>query len=237
MLRSTGTSTYLAFDPTGKGVTITTSAGRYQVNQLVVSAGAWVASLLPELTHLFKVQRQVQFWFDVNDSIDAYLPGKLPVFIWEFGLHHDGFVYGFPAIDGPGGGVKVATEQRDEATTVDTVNRVVSQTEVDDIYRKFVSSRLPGLTNTCLKSVACLYTSLPDSGFVIDIHPDYSDVVVVSPCSGHGFKHSAAVGEAVAELVVQGKSTLDLRAFSLTRFEGRVNGNGVRFESGTFFTV
>ena len=211
----------LGFDPTGKGVTITTSAGRYEAKQIVVSAGAWVASLLPELSHLFTVQRQVLFWFDVNDSVNAYLPGALPVFIWEFGPHHADFMYGFPAIDGPRGGIKLATEQRQTATTAATVDRVVSESEVDDMYRRHVGGRLPGVSSRCLKSVACLYTSLPDSGFVIDIHPDYSDVVVVSPCSGHGFKHSAAVGEAVAELVVDGKSTLDLGAFSLTRFAGR----------------
>jgi sarcosine oxidase len=53
---------------------------------------------------------------------------------------------------------------------------------------------------------------------VVDFHPKHSNVVIVSPCSGHGFKHSAAIGEAVAELVVDGKSTLDLSAFRLARF-------------------
>ena len=153
----------------------------------------------------------------MKDSIDAYLPGTLPVFIWEFGLHHDDFVYGFPAIDGPQGGIKVATEQREAETTADTASRVVTQSEVDEMYREYISKRLPGLSNKCLNAVTCLYTSLPDSGFFIDSHPRYSNVLVVSPCSGHGFKHSAAIGEAVAEWIVEGKSTLDLSAFKITR--------------------
>ena len=119
----------LEFVPTKNGVTVRTSAAEYVVDQIVVSAGAWVASLLPEFARWFKVQRQVLYWFEVKASIDAYLPGKLPVFIWEFGLHHDDFVYGFPAIDGAPGGIKVATEQRKVETTAEAANRVVTQSE------------------------------------------------------------------------------------------------------------
>jgi sarcosine oxidase len=210
----------LEFVPTQNGVTVRTSAAEYAVDQIVVSAGAWAVSLLPELARWFKVQRQVLFWFEVKDSIDAYLPGNFPVFIWEFGSHHDDFVYGFPAIDGPQGGIKVATEQRQVETTAETASRVVTQSEVDVMHRRYISKRLPGLTNKCLNAVTCLYTSLPDSGFFIDFHPKYSNVLVVSPCSGHGFKHSAAIGEAVAELIVHGTSALDLSAFRITRFVG-----------------
>jgi sarcosine oxidase len=66
--------------------------------------------------------------------------------------------------------------------------------------------------------VSCLYTVTPDFAFVIDVHPDSPRVIVASPCSGHGFKHSAAVGEALSELVTAGSSRIDLSAFSLRRF-------------------
>jgi sarcosine oxidase len=209
----------LEFLPATNGVTVRTSAGEYRVDQVVVSAGSWAATLLPEFASWFKVQRQVLFWFDLKDSIDTFSPGKFPVFIWGFGEHHEDFVYGFPAIDGIGGGMKVATEQRAVATSADAADRVVKQQEIDEMYRNYVSRRLPGLSSRCVNAVVCLYTSLPDNGFIIDFHPQYSDVLVVSPCSGHGFKHSAAIGEAVAELIVRGKSTLDLTAFRMSRFE------------------
>jgi sarcosine oxidase len=70
-----------------------------------------------------------------------------------------------------------------------------------------------------VKAVSCLYTSTADGDFVVDWHPDSEDVLIVSPCSGHGFKHSAAIGEAVAELVTSGESAIDLEPFSLGRFE------------------
>jgi sarcosine oxidase len=59
----------------------------------------------------------------------------------------------------------------------------------------------------------------PDQGFVIDWHPDHHDrVLVVAACSGHGFKHSAAIGEAVAELLTRGATTIDMRPHAFTRF-------------------
>lgn len=42
--------------------------------------------------------------------------------------------------------------------------------------------------------------------------------MVVSACSGHGFKHSAGIGEAVAEHVATGRSSVDLAPFALSRF-------------------
>jgi len=207
----------LEFSPTSNDVRIRTSAGEYEVGQIVVSAGSWVASLLPEFASLFKVQRQVLYWFALEDSIDSFLPGRFPVFIWGFGPHYNHFVYGFPAIEGVEGGIKVATEQHVVETSAETVDRTVKQDEVDEMYRRYVRNRLPGVGSRCVNAVVCLYTSLPDGGFIIDFHPQYSNVVVVSPCSGHGFKHSAAIGEAVAELVVHGQSTVDLSAFRFSR--------------------
>ena len=60
----------------------------------------------------------------------------------------------------------------------------------------------------------------PDSHFVIDRHPRHPQVIVASPCSGHGFKHSAAIGEALAQLALHGATALDLSDFRLNRLLG-----------------
>jgi hypothetical protein len=60
---------------------------------------------------------------------------------------------------------------------------------------------------------------MPDSNFVIDAHPYNDHIMIASPCSGHGFKHSAAVGEALAEQVIHGKSKIDSSSFSMKRFK------------------
>ena len=86
------------------------------------------------------------------------------------------------------------------------------------MYETHVHERLAGISDRCIRSATCLYSTTPDFGFVIDRHPECEHVFVASPCSGHGFKHSAAVGEALAEWVIDGKSRLDLTPFSLARF-------------------
>ena len=85
-------------------------------------------------------------------------------------------------------------------------------------YEHLVAPYFPGLGPRCVKAVACLYTATPDFHFAIDRHPERDDVIVASPCSGHGFKHSAAIGEALAELATTGRTTLDIGSFSLRRF-------------------
>jgi sarcosine oxidase len=55
---------------------------------------------------------------------------------------------------------------------------------------------------------------------VLDRHPAFDRVLIVSPCSGHGFKHSPAIGEAVAAIACGGTSRFDLSPFRLRRFGG-----------------
>ena len=66
-----------------------------------------------------------------------------------------------------------------------------------------------------MRSIACLYTTTPDFHFIVDRHPSMRDVIVASPCSGHGFKHSAAIGECLARLATGADSPIDLSPFAL----------------------
>ena len=97
------------------------------------------------------------------------------------------------------------------------MHQTVAKEEIDRAYAQHVSGNYPGLDRRCVKAMACLYTVTPDFRFVLDRHPEHGNVVVASPCSGHGFKHSAAIGEALAQLTVDGKSAIDLGPFSLDR--------------------
>ena len=209
----------LEFLPAANGVTVKTSAGRYTADRLVVSAGSWIGPFIgQDLAPCFKVYRQVLYWFEAKDSIDAYGPGNFPIFIWQFGGHHDDFIYGFPAIDASDGGIKVASEQHIVDTDPDGVDRKVHEEEISEMYRNYIRERLPGLSQKCVRAAVCLYTSTPDSGFVIDFHPQNRGVLIVSPCSGHGFKHSAAIGEVVADLLIDGRSQIDTSKFRINRF-------------------
>ncbi|GAC1345681.1 MAG: N-methyl-L-tryptophan oxidase [Candidatus Dormibacteria bacterium] len=204
----------------GSGVAVETDRGRYAAGQVVLSAGPWLATLLddPDLGALFGVYRQVLHWFAVPDLV-GFEPGSLPVFLANFGSSRkDGF-YGFPAVDGISGGVKVATEQYELGTHPDQVEREVSQAEIAAML-EICGRGGYQIGPRHLRSATCLYTVTPDHDFVIDRHPEQPGLLLVSPCSGHGFKHSAAIGEAVAELVCGEPAGFDLSAFALSRLLG-----------------
>lgn len=205
--------TVLELEAASDRVTITTDKGRYFAEMLVVAAGAWLPQLLPEYARTFQVYRQTQFWFTVEDPA-AFAPERFPVFIWELRNSRRG-IYGFPAIDGAGT-VKIASEEFLDTTTAETVNREISQAEID-VVSGLVAPHLSGVTSRCVRASACLYTVTPDFAFVIDTHPDSERILIASACSGHGFKHSPAVGEILADMALGQSPRFDLAPFRLTR--------------------
>jgi sarcosine oxidase len=200
-------------------VEVFTDKAVYQAEKLIISAGAWIKDFVGiEQKELFQIYRQVFYWFDVVDNYENFKLGNFPIFIWEFGRWENDFVYGFPAIDVTKGGLKIATETYLETTNPDNVNREVSQAEIDEVYEKYIENRIVGVSKNCIKTATCLYTVMPKAKFLIDYLPDNKRVIVASPCSGHGFKHSAAIGEILAELVIDGKSKINISAFSFDKF-------------------
>jgi len=199
-------------------VSVRTDAGSYRASELVFCAGPWITELLPELDEEFVVYRQLLHWFPIREGLQQL--SEMPVWVWDLGGERQGFThlncfYGFPSVDGLSGGVKLATETYEHTTRPDGRQHPASAQESDEIYRRYVEPHLPWLGAPALRSVSCLYTSTRTSRFLIDRHPQHDAVTIVSACSGHGFKHSPAIGEAVAQLITEGSSTLDLAPFSL----------------------
>jgi sarcosine oxidase len=191
----------LGFDEANGVVRVRTGRGEYEASRLVVTAGPWLPGLLGGVwAGRFTVRRQVLFWFGIQGVVEPFLPGRFPVFIWELAGHAQP-IYGFPAIDGAAGGVKIASEQHEAATTPEAMRREVDPGEARALFDAQVSPYIRGLAGTCVKSAACLYTMTADFGFVIEPHPAFPAVIIASPCSGHGFKHSAAIGEDLARRV------------------------------------
>lgn len=197
------------------GVTVKTESGFYQADRLIVAAGAWLPRLLGgPFANLLKVYRQVLYWFEVDGDVAAYEPARFPVFIWELPDTRQG-IYGFPVIDR---GLKIATEQYDAAISPDAADRSVSPQEIATMYQTHISPYLKGVSANCVKAKACLYTVTPDAGFILDTLPSSDRIIVASCCSGHGFKHSAAIGEVLADMAQNRPSPFDLSPFRLARF-------------------
>lgn len=224
LARQTGASIHTGEKVTGyeadsSGVTVTTEAASYRAAKLILAAGAWIGELLPE-SHRggIRVCRQLIHWFEAEDR-SAFAPSRFPFVIW-IGDTLDDFWSVFPAppLDAGGmDGVKMVTEQYHKSTQPDKVDRVVTEGEKADMYQRLTRPRLKGLRERSLHAEVCLYTLTRDEQFLIDFHPATERVVVTSPCSGHGFKHSAAVGETLTQLALDGGCEFDISAFNLAR--------------------
>lgn len=203
-----------------QGVSVTTAEGTLRARELVLCAGAWIPRLLPEYADLFAIHPQLLHWFPIRRGFRALR--AMPIFIWEIPGERDAFThlsggfYGFPAIDGPAGGVKLATERYEQPIDPDEpVSAAHREREAARLHEQYLARHFPWVGPTPLRTVSCLYTNTRGSRFMIGPHPARPHVTVVAACSGHGFKHSPAIGEAVAELIAEGASTLDLTPFAL----------------------
>jgi sarcosine oxidase len=201
----------------GDGVRVDTSAGPVRAARAVLTAGAWVGTLSPALARVTTVRRQVLHWYPVTDPA-AYAPERFPIFIWMYGPREGDYFYGFPCLEGQAA-LKVANEQSEVDTTADTVERAVAPEESAAFHARHVAPRLAGIGSAAVRAAACLYTVTPDSGFIVDDLPGVPGAIVASPCSGHGFKHSAGLGEVLAAKACGFGPALD--AFRLSRLAGQ----------------
>jgi len=209
-----------SWEADGDGVTVVTGEGELHARELVLCAGAWIPRLVPEYGDLFAVHPQWLHWFPIREGYAALR--SMPIFIWEMPGVRDAFThlsagfYGFPAIDGPAGGVKLATERYEQPADPDVpMPARTGAREAARLHDEYLAQFFPWVDRTPLRTASCLYTNTRGSRFLIGPHPERPRVTVVAACSGHGFKHSPAIGEAVAARLVDGTSAIDLSPFAL----------------------
>ena len=204
------------YETGASGVTVTTETASYSADKLIVATGAWIRDFLPA-SHQggIRVNRQLIHWFEAEDR-SLFQPERFPFVIW-IGDSLEDFWSTFPAPADGMPGVKLVTEQYHTSADPESVSRVVTAAEADDMYYRLTLPRLKGLRANQLHAEVCLYTLTDDEDFVIDFHPASDRVALASPCSGHGFKHSAAIGETLAQLALDGGSAFDISAFNLAR--------------------
>src|SRR5262249_44898635 len=178
---------------------VVTDSARIQADRLIISAGAWVKKLLPALPVDLQVTRQQVLYVRPTDPAPFRL-GRFPVFIFMPAAGEDVF-YGMPEFLGLG--VKVARHAGPEIDP-DLEDRTVGG-EDRAIVRRFLHGHIPLLADAPIDfTEICLYTLAPEEQFQVDFLPGRSDVLVASPCSGHGFKFSCLIGRVLADLATTG---------------------------------
>ena len=202
----------LHWEPIADGVRIETDRGSYEADRLVISAGAWMEQLAPGFARLARPERQVLAWLQPAHP-DLFAPERFPVFNLTA---EEGRYYGFPVFGIPG--FKVGRYHHlDEQIDPDDFDREPNAAD-EAILREFAARYFPDGAGATLTLKSCIFTNTPDEHFIIDVLPDAPQVVVASPCSGHGFKFCSVVGEILADLATRGKTSHDIGLFRLSRF-------------------
>jgi sarcosine oxidase len=202
---------------TASGVQVRTDRGVYEAGHLIITAGPWASAVMPSEFPL-RVTRQVMVWIQPRSGVASFVPERFPIFLSDHGDGHP--AYGFPAIDGQGGGVKAAIHGSEEECTPESVDRTVRPADIDALIRK-LKERIPALDGEVVRAETCLYTMTPDEHFILGQHPDAAACTVACGFSGHGFKFASVIGEILADLATNGTTAHPIDLFSPGRFRAQ----------------
>jgi sarcosine oxidase len=194
-----------SLDLAGNHPVAVTDSARIVADRLIVTAGAWVKRLLPDLPVPVRITRQQVLYFRPADPA-PFQVGRFPVFIYK-GARDDDAFYGMP--DFLGLGVKAARHAGPEVDP-DLHDPSIAE-EYASTVRQFLRGHIPALADAAIGCTeVCLYTVAPDDEFLVDVLPTRPDVIVASPCSGHGFKFSCLIGRVLADLATTGHSEIPI---------------------------
>ncbi|WP_141432266.1 N-methyl-L-tryptophan oxidase [Bacillus sp. 03113] len=193
--------------------TIHTASGSYSADKLIISGGAWNKKILSSLKLDLPLQpkRQTVGWFESDEAL--YQSSVFPAFFVDMPI---GIYYGFPSFDGAG--LKIGRHDFGQDIDPDTINREFGiYPEDEDYIRNFLKTHMPQAEGKINQGRVCMYTKTPDEHFIVDLHPEYSHVIIAAGFSGHGFKFASVIGEILSQLAKVGQTEHDISLFSLKR--------------------
>lgn len=193
------------------GISVRTPTDTFYGERVIISAGAWVGKLLADLSLPLTPVRKTIGWFRCDEKLYDFR--QFPAFIFDLPEKQ---YYGFPSIGGSG--VKVGRHDGGPPIDPDRFDRIFgSKPEDEKDLRRFLQRTLPRAAGELLRGSVCIYTRTPDEHFLIDLYPGSERILIAAGLTGHGFKFSSALGEALAQWITAGKPELDLSLFSLNR--------------------
>ncbi len=205
-----------AWEMDGSRFRVRTSNEILLAERLVVAAGAWSGRLLADLSLPLKILRKVLVWIDPLQT-ELFETGQFPVFSFS-----DRFLYGFPNVDS--NGVKIAVHWDPSAPVteagIDQQSATASEIEpalaIAETLMPRLAGPLPAAIERVLRTKNCLYTMTPDEGFIVDRHPRLDNAYLATGFSGHGFKFAPAIGEALADLALSGKTSASIDSLAIS---------------------
>ena len=202
----------LDWEAIGDTVRVMTDHGTYAAESLVVTTGAWIGRHVPELAEIAVPERQVLAWLQPNEP-NNFAPDRFPVFNLQV---PEGRYYGLPVFGVPG--FKFGRYGHlGETIDPDDLNREAIPAD-ETLLRSFADRYFPTGAGPTMALRACLFTNTPDGHFILDHHPAHPNVILASPCSGHGYKFCPVIGEILADLASGDETEHDIALFRLDRF-------------------
>jgi sarcosine oxidase len=178
---------------------LTTNSGeKIAAGQFVFACGAWLGKVFPEILgpRIFPSRQEV-FFFGVPPGDQSFGVKALPTWLIQ-----GDEVYGMPDLESRG--FKIALDHHGDRVDPDTQSRVVSR-EASERVRAYVAERFPELRNSpIVETRVCQYENTSNGDFLMDRHPQLSNVWFAGGGSGHGFKHGPAFGEYLARQLLEG---------------------------------
>ncbi len=199
--------------PTRGKIEILTEKNIYQANKLIISAGGWTNKLLKyfNLQLPLQVSQEQTIYFRPLANKELFTEKHFPIWI----NYRENIVYGIPAFTEPA--VKVGFHHNGFYLDINDYQQQVSE-EVIARLRDYLKQYIPDLVGEAFGATTCIYTNTPDHDFIVDLLPGYPNVAIAAGFSGHGFKFSIGIGQALADLITEGKTQMNIGHLSIKRF-------------------
>ncbi len=160
----------------------------------VFACGPWLPKVFPSvMKNKLITPRRVVFFYGTPPGDERFTYPNFPTWAVDD-------AYGFPSIEGKG--FKVVPTFERVLVDPDTQEHTLTADEIRQ-GRAFVTKWFPALADQPLvESKVCQREDSIDEHFIVDRHPELSNVWLVGGGSGHGYKHGIMLGEYVANRVV-----------------------------------
>ena len=187
-----------------KGFPLRTSKGSLAADSVVIAAGAYsglVGKLASADIPIKPYPRKILITNSFSDGIPPHIPLIIDV--------DSTFAFGRE-----GKGLILANKQETQSSF-----DLAFPPDYDEKVMQVAIQRVPA-TEHCSLSYANvgLYEMTPDSNPIVCEMPGIEGLYCCSGFAGHGFMHSPAIGELMAELITKGKTSLDISAYHMGRF-------------------
>ncbi|WP_213880960.1 N-methyl-L-tryptophan oxidase [Pseudomonas sp. dw_358] len=200
-----------AIEQRGDGAWLRIDGSERRFDKVLVTAGAWVDHLLPQLGGSLYARKLILSWFPARD-IAAFAPERFPIFTRRSQGY---FSFGVPSVEGSMVKIGISTP----GPVVEDVNAFDSQISEHELAetRHVIHTFLSGLDPDPVRTSGHLDAFSPDRHCVIGHLPGEDRLLVIGGFSGHGFKLAPAIGEIACQLLREQAPGLAVGEFALER--------------------